>query len=447
MTNFFSIAEDINIAINNIVWGPVMLFLLFGTGFYFTLKTNFLQIRKIKFVFKKTFLSIFKKNNNNTVSPFQAMTTALAGTVGTGNIVGSATAIAIGGPGALFWIIFSSFFGMMTKYSEILLAIKFREKKENGEKVGGPMYYIEKGLNMKWLSIIFSVFAFSATFGIGNIAQINSLSSSLYNAMNIKPIISGIVVSILVAFIIIGDSKRIAKTTAKIVPFMALFYIILCLIVLVHNSSNIPNSVSLIFKHAFKPTSAIGGFVGSNISLTFKKGMSNGIFSNEAGLGSAPIAHAMADTKSPVEQATWGIFEVFIDTMVVCALTGLVIISSGEWTSGLIGADLTIKAFSTTLGSFAPHAIAVSILFFSFSSMLSWSYYGEKCLEYFTGTTKFNNIYKLIFICTIVLGSNANLLFVWNISDTLNGLMAIPNLIAIISLSGVICKTTNEYFK
>lgn len=433
---YIDILKNINLIINQIIWGPIMICLLFLCGLYLTIGTNFYQIRKLRYIFKNTIGSMFlKKNSANEISPFQAMTTALAGTVGTGNIIGSATAIALGGPGALFWIVICAFFGMMTKYTEIFLSIKYRITLKNGKKAGGPMYYMKFGLNNKIMPICFSLFALFASFGIGNIAQINSLSNAMYNCFKIDKLYTGIIISILIANIIIKGDKKIAKTTEKIIPIMSTFYILICIFVLYKNHSNLLTSLKIIFKYAFSPTAAFGGFAGSTILTTIRHGMSKGMFSNEAGLGSSPIAHAMSSCENPKEQANWGIFEVFIDTLVVCTLTGLVIISSNTWNSGLIGADLTIKAFSSGIGKFSPYFISISILFFSFSSMISWSYYGEKCLEYILNTNKYNNIYKIVFLIIIIIGSNSELLTVWAISDTLNGFMAIPNLIAIFYLS------------
>lgn len=435
-------------AINNIIWGPVMVILILGTGIFFTIKTNFLQIRKFMLMLNITIFSIFKKpssTNKKLISPFQALTTALAGTIGTGNIVGTATAIAIGGPGALFWIIISSFFGMITKYAEILLAVKYRIKKPDGKINGGPMYYIENGLKNKFLALAFSIFGLLASFGIGNMAQINSISTSMYSSLKIDPLFTGMVVAIMVSLVIIGNVQRIAKTTEKIVPFLAIFYILITIIVLTSNYQNILSSIRLIIQSAFKKTAAVGGFIGSSFMLTVKSGISKGVFTNEAGLGSSPIAHAMADTEHPVAQAMWGIFEVFVDTILICSITGLAIISSGKWSSGLSGAELAILSFSQGLGNFAPHAISFCLLFFAFLSLLGWSFYGEKCLEYIIKTDKFNFIYKIVFSCIIVVGATSDIKIVWDISDALNGLMAIPNIIALIFLSNVVVKTTKDY--
>lgn len=436
--------------INDIIWGPVMIILILGTGIFFTVKTNFLQIRKFMFMLNKTIFSIFKKppnTNKKLISPFQALTTALAGTIGTGNIVGTATAIAIGGPGALFWIVLSSFFGMITKYAEILLAVKYRVKKPNGKVCGGPMYYIQNGLKNKFLAFAFALFGLLASFGIGNMAQINSISTSMYNSLKIDPLYTGVAIAIVVSLVIIGNVQRIAKTTEKIVPFMTIFYVLITIIVLVKNHQNILNSILLIMNSAFKETAAVGGFIGSSFMLTVKSGISKGVFTNEAGLGSSPIAHAMADTEHPVVQAMWGIFEVFVDTILICSITGLAIISSGKWNSGLSGTELAISSFSQGLGSLAPHAISFSLLFFAFLSLLGWSFYGEKCLEYILKTDKFNFIYKILFSCIIVVGATSDIKLVWDISDALNGLMAIPNIIALLFLSNVVIKTTRDYFK
>lgn len=450
MNEFLSAAQALNKLISGIIWGPLMLLLILGTGIYFTVRTDFLQIRKFKLMLDKTIFSIFKKplnTNKKLISPFQALTTALAGTIGTGNIVGTATAIAIGGPGALFWIVISSFFGMITKYAEILLAVKYRVVKTDGTIAGGPMYYIQNGLKSKFLALSFAVFGLLASFGIGNIAQVNSISTSMYSSLKIEPLYTGIAVAILVSLVIIGNVQRIAKTTEKIVPFMTVFYIIITVIVLVKNYQNILSSIVLVISSAFNETSAIGGFVGSSLMLTIKSGISKGVFTNEAGLGSSPIAHAMANTDHPVSQAMWGIFEVFVDTILICSCTGIAIISSGKWSSGLLGAELAISAFSVGLGNFAPHAISFSLLFFAFLSLLGWSFYGEKCLEYIVKTDKFNFIYKILFSCVIVIGATSDLRIVWDISDTLNGFMAIPNLIALLALSNIVISTTKDYFK
>lgn len=449
MNDYISEIKNINAVVNNFVWGTPMLALLLGTGIYYTVKTGFFQIRYFPFILKNTFFTLFdnkKRTCRCAITPFQALTTALASTIGTGNIVGVAAAISSGGPGAVFWLWLSSFFGMMTKYAEILLSIKYRKKNDDGFYVGGPMYYIEEGLNMKWLGALFAIFGLFASFGIGNIAQINSIAVAFYSSLHIKPHITGIVIAIIISFIIVGGVKRIAMTTEKLVPYMIVFYLAITLVVLIYNAKNIIPAFSLIFKHAFSKTAALGGFAGSLVKNTIKSGVSKGIFSNEAGLGSSPIAHAAADTRHPVDQAVWGIFEVFIVTVIVCTSTALVILTSGVWSSGLQGVDLTIRAFSTVMPFFAPHAISISIFCFAFSTLVSWSYYGEKCLEYLVNSRNFNIPYKLIYSAVIVIGATSDLSLVWVLSDTLNGLMAIPNLIGILGLSNIVIKTTKDYF-
>ncbi len=450
MEGFVKTITEINNVLNGFAWGPIMLVLLVGTGVYFTIRTGFMQVFKFRFVMKNTFMTIFKKQEKSVkegaISPFQALTTALAATVGTGNIVGVATAIATGGPGAIFWMWLSAFFGMMTKYAEIVLAIKFRVKNQKGEYVGGPMYYIERGLNAKWLAIAFSLLGFLACFGIGNMTQVNSIAGAVKDTFGIAPIITGIVVAILATLVIIGGIKRIALTTEKIVPFMATFYILASIVVIGMNYQNILPSLALIFKCAFTPSAAVGGFAGAAVKVAIQKGIARGVFSNEAGLGSAPMAHAVADTKHPVQQGMWGIFEVFVDTIIVCTCTALVIITTGAWSNGLDGAALTISAFSHGMYGSAGVIVTIAIFFFAFSTLISWSYYGEKCLEYMVGSSKFTIYYKIVFILFLIVGSTVNLKLVWDIADTLNGFMAIPNLVGLLFLSPVVIKLTKEYF-
>ncbi|MEG0115054.1 MAG: sodium:alanine symporter family protein [Hydrogenoanaerobacterium sp.] len=440
---------QINSAINSVVWGPVMIALLMGTGIYFTVRTGFLQFRKFGYILKNTIATIFsdkKSAADGSVTPFQALTTALAGTIGTGNIVGVATAITTGGPGAVFWMWISALVGMMTKYSEIVLAVHYREKNSKGEWKGGPMYYIEKGLKQKWLAVVFAALASLAAFGIGNMTQGNSIASSMKGTFGIPPIVTGLVVAALIAFTVVGGVKRIGAITEKMVPFMSLFYIICSLLVLTINWQNIIPSFALVFRSAFTPTAAIGGFLGAGVMKAIQSGMARGIFSNEAGLGSAPIAHAAADTKHPVQQGMWGVFEVFADTIMVCTCTALVILTSGLWDSGLKGSDLTMAAFSQSLSGLGGIVITIALFFFAFSTMLGWSYYGEKSFEYLFGE-KYILLYRVAFIAVAVVGSVAQLDVVWGIADTLNGLMAIPNLIGLLGLSGVVIKLTKEYFK
>lgn len=446
--------EQANQFINGIIWGPVLLILLAGSGLYFSLRTGFFQVRRSGEICRCTLGSLFgknkdktKKKDKNAITPFQAMTTALAGTLGTGNLVGVATAIVLGGPGAVFWMWISAFFGMMTKYAEVLLSIKYRKKGEDGNWRGGPMYYLRDGLGVKWLAGLFAVFCILASFGIGNMAQANSAVGALKSAFGLSPMLTGVIIAVIIAFIVIGGIKRIAQITEKFIPFMAIFYILGALVVLVINAGRLPEAFSLIFEGAFRLEAVGGGAAGYVMVNAFRYGFARGVFSNEAGLGSAPIAHAAADTDSPVRQGMWGIFEVFTDTIVMCTLTTLVILTSGIWDGGLDGIALTSEAFSQTLGDFATYFIGISTVFFAVSTIVSWSYYGERCVEYLFKRKQMILFYRIIFILLIVVGSNISLRAVWDISDTLNGLMAIPNLIGVIGLSGVVVSATKEYVR
>lgn len=455
MLDFVEKIESINGVVNDFVWGPYMLILLVGTGIYFSFRTNFLQIRKFVFTMKETLFKIFDKSdtsaNEGDITPFQALSTALAATVGTGNIAGVATAIATGGPGAVFWMWISAFFGMMTKFAEVVLAINYREKNREGNWVGGPMYYIKNGLNFKWLAIIFSIFGALAAFGIGNMVQSNSVAAAMKSTFNINPLITGGVLTLATSLVILGGLKRIASVTEKLVPFMAVFYIIAAIIVLAVRVSEIPSAMGLIFTYAFKPSAAIGGFIGTTVMKSMRYGVARGVFSNEAGLGSAPIAHAVAQTDHPVRQGLWGIFEVFADTIILCTLTALTIITTGAWTwvdeagKQLSGAALSTAAFNHALPGFGGIIVSISILLFAFSTILSWSYYGEKCVEFLFGSS-FNKFYRIVFIPLIFIGSISSLDLVWDIADTLNGLMAVPNLVALLGLSGVTIKLVKEFF-
>ncbi|SDK57010.1 alanine/glycine:cation symporter family protein [Natronincola ferrireducens] len=448
MLGFVNTIESINSTINGLVWGPYMLVLLVGTGIYFSFKTNFLQIRKFGFTMKETLMKIFEKpeasETEGDITPFQALATALAATIGTGNIAGVATAIALGGPGAIFWMWISAFFGMMTKFAEVVLAIKYREKNAEDSWVGGPMYYIEKGLGLKWLAVIFSIFGALAAFGIGNMVQSNSVAAAL-EGYGIAPMVTGIVLALAAGLVILGGLKRIASVTERIVPFMAVFYIIGAVIILITHISNVPAAFGLIFKHAFTPASAVGGFAGAVVMDAMRRGVARGVFSNEAGLGSAPIAHAAARTDHPVRQGLWGIFEVFADTIVICTLTALTILSTGVWDSGITGAALTTEAFNKGLPGPGGVIVAIGILFFAFSTILSWAYYGEKCAEHIFGSGV-NKFYRIIWLPLILVGAVGSLDLIWDIADTLNGLMAIPNLIGLLGLSGVVFSLTKEFF-
>jgi len=448
MEAFVELVTSVNGFLNGIVWGPYMLVLLVGTGIYFTVRTRFLQVRKFGFVMRETMLGIMKRNEaavEGDISPFQALSTALAATVGTGNIAGVATAIALGGPGAIFWMWVSAFFGMLTKYAEVVLAIQYREKNAEGNWVGGPMYYIAKGLGLKWLGVIFSLFGALAAFGIGNMVQSNSVAAAMQASFGLSPWITGVALAIAAGLVILGGIKRIAKVTERLVPIMAVIYILGALVVLVINFRGIPSAFALIFQGAFTAQSALGGFAGATVMTAMRRGVARGVFSNEAGLGSAPIAHAAARTDNPVRQGLWGIFEVFADTIIICSMTALVILSSGVWNSGQSGAALTTAAFNSGVSGLGGYVVSVSILLFAFSTILGWAYYGERCAEHLFGS-KANMVYRILWIPMILLGAVANLNLIWDISDTLNGLMAIPNLVGLLGLSGVVFKLTKDFW-
>lgn len=438
---------EINGIINGFVWGPYMLILLVGTGIYLTLRTNFMSITKLGYILKNTLFKMFSKEGKGEgeVTAFQAVATALAATVGTGNVAGVATAIALGGPGAVFWMWFSAVFGMTTKFGEVVLSINYREKTPDGRFVGGPMYYIDKGLKMKWLAYVFAAFGALAAFGIGNMVQSNSVAASLEVSFGVNKLVTGIVLAVLSAIVIIGGIKRIGQVTELLVPFMAAFYIIGGLIIIIMNISHVGEAFGLIFGSAFTGTAAVGGFAGSTVKMAMTRGIARGVFSNEAGLGSAPIAHAAATTDHPVRQGLWGVFEVFIDTIIICTITALSIMLSGVWDSGATGAELTTLAFDTSLPGIGGYIVSIGILLFAFSTILGWAYYGERCAEYLFGP-KVNMIYRIIWIPFIVIGAIGGLNALWDLADTLNGLMAIPNLIGVLGLSGVVIKLTKEYF-
>ncbi len=442
----------INDTLNDFAWGPVMLVLLVGTGVYFTIRTGFFQIRRAPTVYANTVRSLFTPKGQPSggsgrgITPFQALTTALAATVGTGNIVGVATAITAGGPGAIFWMWISAFFGMMTKYAEILLAVRYRHKNESDEWVGGPMYYIERGLHQKRLAVAFALLGLCACFGTGNMTQVNSIAQSIHSTFGVPNLATGIAVAVVAGVVVIGGIKRIGSTTEKLVPFMAFLYVIASLYVLAINFTAIPATFGLIFRSAFTPTAAVGGFAGAMVKTAIQKGVARGVFSNEAGLGSAPMAHAAADTDHPCRQAMWGIFEVFVSSMVICTCTALIILSTGAWNSGLDGAELTILAFSHGLPRTAGYIVTISIFFFAFSTLISWCYYGETCLEYLVGSEKWTTWYKVLYIAFLVVGATTDLKLVWKLSDTLNVFMAVPNLIGLLGLSGTVLAVTKEYF-
>ena len=455
------IIETINTAVNNFIWGVPAMVCIFGVGLYLSIRTGFLQIRKFPYAIRTTLGRIFRKRSasDGAITPFQAVCTALAATVGTGNIAGVAGAIAIGGPGAIFWMWVSALFGMCTKFAEVTLAVHFREINANGELVGGPMYYIKNGLGKKWnwLAYLFAAFGVLTVFGTGNATQVNTITTAInsallnYNiisesAVSTSNLIIGILIAILIAMILLGGIKRIGQVTEKLVPFMALLYILLGLGVILLNIQNVPSVFVSIFKGAFQPSAVTGGIIGS-MFLSIKKGVSRGIFSNEAGLGTGSIAHACADTKKPVKQGMFGIFEVFTDTIVICTLTALVILCSGvPITYGeAAGAELTILGFTSTYGNWVSIFTAVAMCCFAFSTALGWGLYGARCIE-FLFSEKVIKPFMVVYALVAILGATANLGLMWNIAETFNGLMAIPNLIALFLLSGTVVRLTKEYF-
>ena len=447
--------KTVNDAVNSFVWGVPAMVCIIGIGLLLTVKTRFIQFRKFGKAFKVTVGKIFDKSEakKGAVTPFQAVCTALAATVGTGNIAGVAGAIAIGGPGAVFWMWVSALLGMCTKFAEVTLAVHFRETNDHGDHVGGPMYYIKNGLGDKWkpLAVLFSVFGIFAVFGTGNATQVNTITTAIDSALlnfnvigpeSVKTfnLILGIVIAILVAMVLLGGIKRIGKVNEKLVPAMALLYIVLSVGVIAINYQNVPAVFASIFKGAFSPAGVTGGVVGS-IFLSMKKGVSRGIFSNEAGLGTASIAHAAADTDNAVEQGYFGIFEVFVDTIVICTMTALVILCSGVAVPyGMdAGAELTISGFTATYGNWVSILTAVALCSFAFSTTLSWGLYGTRCLEFLFGT-KVNKPFMVVYSLVAILGATADLGMLWSMAETFNGLMAIPNLIAILLLSGTLIK-------
>ncbi len=434
---------------------------IIGVGLFLSIRTGFLQIRKFPYAMKVTFGRMFKKReaSDGALTPFQAVCTALAATVGTGNVAGVAGAIAIGGPGAIFWMWISALLGMCTKFFEVTLAVHFREKNKHGDYVGGPMYYIKNGLgkHWQWLAYLFSAFGVLTVFGTGNATQVNTIitaiDTALFNydviseqAAPILNLIIGIVLAGLIALILLGGIKRIGQVTEKLVPFMALMYIILGLGVVIINYRNIPEVFKLIFEGAFNPAAVTGGAVGS-FFMSMKKGVARGIFSNEAGLGTGSIAHACADTRKPVKQGFFGIFEVFVDTIIICTLTALVILCSGVPVGygAAAGAELTISGFTSTYGGWVSIFTAVAMCCFAFSTIIGWGLYGTRCIEFIFGT-RVNKPFMVVYSLVAIIGATMNLDLLWSIAETFNGLMVIPNLIAVFLLSGVGVKLVKEYF-
>ena len=432
--------EQLLTQISDFIWGYPLLILLFGTHIYLTFRLKFIQ----RFIGKGIKISLSKKKEGKgDISQFGALTTALAATIGTGNIVGVATAVVAGGPGAVLWMWLTGVFGIATKYSEALLSVKYRVVNEKGEYSGGPMYALERGLNMKWLAVLFAAFTSVTAFGIGSMVQANSISSLVESSFNISPWITGVVLMLLTAFVIIGGIKSIASVCEKLVPFMAIFYVLGCIIILIINYTTIPHTIGLIFSSAFSGHAVIGGFAGATIKEAIRYGISRGLFSNESGLGSAPIVAAAAQTKNPVRQALVSSTGTFWDTVVVCALTGLVVVNSGEWINGLNGATLTQNAFAD-IPVIGPIILTVGLLTFVFSTILGWSYYGEKAAEYLFGP-KIIKPYRWAWVVSVLVGSVLSLHIVWTFADITNALMAIPNLVALLLLSKVIVEETKTH--
>jgi len=432
---------------SDFLWGFPLIILLVGTGFWLTFNLRGLQFTKL---WSALYLALIKRKEDGDepgdITHFQALMTALSATVGTGNIAGVATAIAVGGPGALFWMWITGLVGMATKYSEAVLAVKYREIDEYGTMSGGPMYYISKGLNAKWLGSLFALFAAIAAFGIGNMVQSNSVADALESSFNLPVWQTGIILTIATALVIIGGIKNIGRVAGVLVPIMIVFYMGAALIIIFMHISLIPAAFEMIIVYAFTPKAGLGGFLGATVMLTVRMGVARCVFSNESVLGSSPIAAAAAKTKHPVSQALVSMTQTFIDTIVVCTMTGLVLIISGEWSSGLTGARLTAEAFSTGIGSTAgEYIVSIGLALFAYSTILGWSYYGEKSIEYLLGI-KAVKPYRYIFTGFVFVGAVAELETVWSIADLFNALMAFPNLVGLLVLTPVIVKVTKEYF-
>lgn len=467
MNSFLKVVETVNNAVNGFVWGLPMLILLVGTGILMTLLTRFFQISHFKHWVKNTIGGIFKdshvtahtSDDDMQISQFQSLCTALAATIGTGNIAGVAAAIAAGGPGAIFWMWIVAFFGMMTNFSENVLGIYFRRRNEKNEWCGGAMYYLRDGLGEKRgckalgsvLAVLFSIFCILASFGIGNMGQINSIAINMNSVFHVPHIVTGLILMIIAGLVIVGGLKRIAAVTEKLVPFMAVIYLVGALIVLVVNIDQLGAVFVSIIKGAFGMRAVGGGIVGSGVAMAVQWGMKRGVFSNEAGLGSSVMVHSSSNVREPVVQGMWGIFEVFADTIVVCSLTafavlssGLVDLDTGKVISENVSTALVAEAFSKVFGSVGSAFIAVAILFFAFSTVLGWSQYGSKGFEYLFGT-KAIKFYQVIFVVFIVFGATMDLTLAWDLSDTFNGMMAIPNLIGVVTLSGTVMRITRNY--
>lgn len=456
----FEMIENINSAVNNFVWGVPAMICIIGVGLLLSFRTGFIQIREFGYMMKVTIGRMFHKTEakDGAMTPFQAVCTALAATVGTGNIAGVAGAIAIGGPGAVFWMWISALLGMCTKFSEVTLAVHFREKNVHGDYVGGPMYYIKNGLGPKarWLAVLYSLLGVLTVFGTGNATQVNTITAAIDSALlnyglitdgmtGTVNLVIGIAIMIIVMLVLIGGIKRIGRVTERLVPFMAILYVVLGVGVMIINADRVPGVFAMIFQGAFSPAAFTGGVVGSMFT-SMKRGVSRGIFSNEAGLGTGSIAHATADTDDAVRQGYWGIFEVFADTIIICTLTAMVVLCSGVNVNYGVaaGAELTIRGFTYVYGNWISVFTAIAMCCFAFSTIIGWGLYGTRCFEFVFGS-KYNKGFMAVYACMAVVGATMDLGLLWGIADTFNGLMAIPNLIALFLLSGTVVKLVKEY--
>jgi alanine or glycine:cation symporter, AGCS family len=433
--------------LNGYVWGWPMIVLLLGTGILLTILTGAVQFRYLGFALREVLGKLTQKSTGpGTVSPFQAVATALASTVGVGNIAGVATAISIGGPGSLFWLWVSGLLGMCTKFTEIVIALHYRERDETGTMRGGAMYTLKNGLGLPWLGTVFALLVSLAAFGIGNMVQANSVADSLRASFGITPSVTGLVMAVLSAAVILGGLRRIGEVTEILVPFMAIFYLGGGLVILIRFASEVPGAIALVFDSAFSGAAATGGFTGATVMMALRYGVARGLFSNEAGLGSAPMVHSAAQTDHPVRQGLYGIFEVFVDTILVCTVTGLVILSTGVWASGATGAALAGEAFSIGLpGTWGNIVVTTSLVLFAFSTLIGWSYYGETGIVYLFGA-RAAVPYRLLWLVFIYLGAIGSLHLVWDVADTLNGLMALPNLVSVLASIPVLLKLNREFF-
>ncbi len=436
--------------VNSIVWGPYMLVLLVGTGLFLTVRLKFISFKYLPYALKLAFSRHQDENSQGDINHFQALMTALAATIGTGNIAGVATAVTLGGPGAVFWMWITALVGMATKYAEAVLSVKYRIVDDRGEMAGGPMYFLERGLNMKWLGMLFALFGAIAAFGIGNMVQSNSVAAAIESTFHVPVLASGLALAALTALVILGGIKSIGRVASLIVPFMAIFYIIGGLIIIAMNITMLPDAIAYIFKAAFAGHEPVaGGFAGATVAQAIRFGVARGVFSNEAGLGSAPIAAAAAKTDHPVRQALVSMTGTFLDTIVVCSVTGLVLAITGVWqdaNTGFTGAALTTAAFTKSIGQPGAWIVAIGIILFAYSTILGWAYYGEKCAEYLFGT-KIIMPYRYLWVVFVAVGAYVKLSFVWDFADTMNGLMAIPNLIGLLLLSGVVASETKDFFE